>query len=93
MSAPEYINRLFGDLPEFFKDEDELREIWSKPDTRKALLESLAENGYNDDVLAETRCLIDAEKSDLFDVLAYIAFKLGPITRAERVETHKDQIF
>ncbi|MBN4078180.1 DEAD/DEAH box helicase family protein [Nitrospina gracilis] len=93
MSAPEYINRLFGDLPEFFKDEDELRKIWSKPDTRKALLESLAEKGYGDDALAEIRRLIDAEKSDLFDVLAYIAFKLAPITRAERVETHKDQIF
>jgi len=93
MSAPEYINRLFGDLPEFFKDEDELRKIWSKPDTRKALLESLAEKGYGDDALAEIRRLIDAEKSDLFDVLAYIAFKLTPITRAERVETHKDQIF
>jgi type I restriction enzyme, R subunit len=93
MSAPEYINRLFGDLPEFFKNEDELREIWSKPDTRKALLEGLAEKGYGDDALAEIRRLIDAEKSDLFDVLAYIAFKLAPITREERVETHKDQIF
>jgi type I restriction enzyme, R subunit len=93
MSAPEYINRLFGDLPEFFKDEDELRKIWSKPDTRKALLESLAEKGYGGDSLVEARRLIDAEKSDLFDVLAYIAFKLAPMTRAERVETHKDQIF
>ncbi len=93
MSAAEFIQRLFGDLPEFFKDEDELRKLWSQPDTRKALLESLAEKGYGGEQLAEIRSMINAEKSDLFDVLAYIAFALAPITREERVETHKDQIF
>jgi len=33
---------LFGKLPEFFKDEAELRSIWNAPDTRKKLLEGLA---------------------------------------------------
>ena len=37
--------------------------------------------------------MIDAQESDLFDVLAYIAFALAPITRVKRVETHKVQIF
>lgn len=37
--------------------------------------------------------MIDADKSDLFDVLAYIAFALAPISREERAETHKAQIF
>ena len=37
--------------------------------------------------------MIDAEKSDLFDVLAYIAFALAPMTRSERAETHKTKIF
>ena len=37
--------------------------------------------------------MIDAEKSDLYDVLVYIAYALWPITRAERVETHKELIF
>ncbi|RLA46691.1 MAG: restriction endonuclease subunit R [Gammaproteobacteria bacterium] len=93
MSAAEFIERLFGDLPELFKDEDELRALWSQPDTRKALLESLAEKGYGDEQLSEIRSMIDAENSDLFDVLAYIAFALSPITREERVDTHKEQIF
>lgn len=93
MSAAEFIERLFGDLPEFFKDEDELRTLWSLPDTRKALLESLTEKGYGKEQLAEISSMINAEKSDLFDVLAYIAFALAPITREERVETHKQQIF
>lgn len=93
ISAAEFIERLFGELPELFKDEDELRALWSQPDTRKALLESLAEKGYGRDQLAEISRMIDAEKSDLFDVLAYIAFALSPITREERVESHKGQIF
>ena len=93
MSAAEFIERLFGDLPELFKDEDELRGLWGKPDTRKALLESLSEKGYGDEQLLEIRQMINAEKSDLYDVLAYIAFALSPITRSERVERHKDQIY
>ena len=39
MSAAQFVERLFGELPKFFKDEDELRKIWSAPATRKALLE------------------------------------------------------
>ena len=93
MSAAEFIERLFGVLPELFKDEDELRTLWSKPDTRKALLESLADRGYAGEQLTEITRMIDAQESDLFDVLAYIAFALAPITRVERVETHKVQIF
>ncbi len=36
---------------------------------------------------------LSVEKSDLFDVLAYIAFAFTPITRAERVNSHKERIF
>ena len=93
MSAAQFIERLFGELPELFKDEDELRALWGQPDTRKALLESLSEKGYGDEPLLEIRQMINAEKSDLFDVLAYIAFALAPITRSERVERHKVEIY
>jgi type I restriction enzyme, R subunit len=93
MSATEFIERLFGDLPELFKDEDELRALWSKPDTRKSLLAGLEEKGYGEDQLTEIKRMIDAEKSDLFDVLAYIAFALPTITREERVDNNKDRIF
>jgi type I restriction enzyme, R subunit len=93
LSAPEFIERLFGHLPELFRDEEELRALWSMPDTRRKLLEGLAEKGYGDDELKEIKKLIDAENSDLFDVLAYIAFVLAPITRRERVDTHRASIF
>jgi type I restriction enzyme R subunit len=92
MSAAEFIERLFGDLPELFKDEEELRRLWGRPDTRKALLAGLDDKGYGSDHLAEVSRMIDAEKSDLFDVLAYIAFALPPISRAERVATRKNSI-
>jgi type I restriction enzyme, R subunit len=92
MSAAEFIKRLFGELPELFKDEDELRKLWGQPDTRKALMDGLAERGYGGEQLAEIRKLIDAEKSDLFDVLAYIAFALAPMTRQERVDDRRSNI-
>ncbi|MBF0454027.1 MAG: DEAD/DEAH box helicase family protein [Magnetococcales bacterium] len=93
MSAAEFIERLYGDLPELFKDEDELRALWGQPDTRKALLEGLAERGYGDEQLGEIRRMINAEKSDLFDVLAYIAYASDPITRQERADSRREEIF
>lgn len=92
MSPAEFIEKLFGQLPELFRNEDELRNLWGQPDTRKALLQGLGERGYGESELSEVAKLIEAENSDIFDVLAYIAFAMEPITRAERVETHKAQI-
>jgi len=84
MSARQFMEALFGKLPEFFKDETELRALWSRPDTRRKLLERLAEKGFGKDQLAEMQKVIDAEKSDLFDVLAHVAYALAPLTRDER---------
>jgi len=84
MSATQFMELLFGKLPEFFRDEDELRTIWSAPDTRKRLLEGLAEKGFGREQLAEMRRIIDAEKSDLFDVLAHVAYAVPPVTREVR---------
>ncbi len=84
MSAAQFLESLFGALPEFFKDEDQLRAIWSDPATRKSLLAGLADKGFSNEPLAEMQKLIEAENSDLFDVLAYVAFEASPATRAER---------
>ena len=87
MSSQQFVEMLFGALPEFFKDEDELRAIWSAPDTRVKLLLGLAERGFAKEQLAEMQRIIDAEKSDLFDVLAHVAYALPPLTRETRA-TH-----
>lgn len=92
MSSAQFLESLFGVLPEFFKDEDALREIWSKPETRKKLLEGLSEKGYNKEVLTEMQRIIDAENSDLFDVLAHVAFALQPLTRSSRANSAKHLI-
>ena len=92
MSAQQFMELLFGKLPEFFKDEDELRRLWSMPETRKTLLKGLAEKGFGHEQLAEMQKIIDAEKSDIFDVLAYVAYALTPITREERAMHAKASI-
>jgi type I restriction enzyme R subunit len=84
MSAQQFMEMLFGKLPEFFKDEGELRKLWSAPETRAKLLQGLAEKGFGHDQLAEMQKIIDAEKSDLFDVLAYVAYAMPPLTREVR---------
>ena len=86
MAAAQFMEALYGRLPEFFKDEDELRALWSAPDTRRKLLAGLAEKGFGKDQLAEMQIMIDAENSDLFDVLAYVAYNDFPLSREERAE-------
>ncbi|MBC8010520.1 MAG: DEAD/DEAH box helicase family protein [Burkholderiales bacterium] len=86
MSAQQFMELLFGKLPDFFQSEAELRALWSAPDTRAKLLQGLAEKDFGHDKLVAMQQLIDAEKSDLFDVLAYVAYLLPPVTRAERAD-------
>ncbi len=89
MSAQQFMEALFGRLPEFFKDEDELRRLWSLPDTRARLLAGLAEQGFGKAQLVEMQKIIEAEKSDLFDVLAYVGYAVAPLSREERAARAK----
>jgi type I restriction enzyme R subunit len=90
ISTQQFIEEMFGRLPDFFSSSEDLHKIWADPDTREALLEKLAEAGYGTDVLKDIRRIIDAEKSDLMDVLEYIAYATTPIERAERAERIND---
>jgi type I restriction enzyme R subunit len=84
MSSMQFMEMLYGKLPEFFTSEAELRELWSAPGTRAKLLRGLADKGFGHAQLAEMQQVIDAEKSDLFDVLAFVAYTKPPVTREER---------
>jgi len=92
MSAQQFLETLFGKLPEFFKSEAELRAIWSSPDTRTKLLQGLSKKGFGAEQMAEMQRIIDAENSDLFDVLAHVAYALAPLTREERADRAKVEI-
>ena len=94
ISSEEFLNNLFGELPKLFKSEDELRTLWSNPNTRRTLLEKLDEAGFGKEELSTLQKLIDAEKSDLFDVLEYVFnSETKPMTRAARVAAAQVTIF
>jgi type I restriction enzyme, R subunit len=94
ISAEEFLNNLFGELPNLFKSEDELRTLWSNPITRRTLLDKLDAAGFGKDELTTLQKLIDAEKSDLFDVLEYVFNSdIKPMTREARVAAAQATIF
>jgi type I restriction enzyme R subunit len=94
ISAEEFLNNLFGELPNLFKSEEELRTLWSNPMTRRTLLEKLNDAGFGKDELKTLQQLIDADKSDLFDVLEYVFNSdVKPMTREERVAAAQATIF
>ena len=90
VSSQKFIEEMFGRLPDFFTSSEDLHQKWADPDTREALLEKLNEAGYGKEVLKDIRRIIDAEKSDLMDVLEYIAYATTPIERKDRAERIKD---
>lgn len=92
VSIEEFMNNMFGAMPEFFKTEDELRKIWSNPTTRKTFLDKISELGYGKDQLETLQKMIDAEESDLFDVLSYVSFLTQPVSRISRVEQSKEKM-
>lgn len=93
ISAQQFLENLVGELPAMFKSEGELRQMWASPITRAALLSQLEAVGYGRDELAMLQRLIDAENSDLLDVLEYVQFTTPPISRAERVAQARSRIF
>jgi type I restriction enzyme R subunit len=87
MSAAQFLEALFGALPALFRDEEQLRALWSVPETRRGLLDRLGEAGFSRDALSEMQKLVSGEKSDIYDVLAYVRFAAALVTRESRA-TH-----
>ena len=92
ISSKEFIERLFGEIPKMFSGEDDLLAQWGHPDTRKALLERLAERSYDESILAEMQKALFAETSDIFDVLSHIAYNRTMRTRQERADIGRRRI-
>jgi type I restriction enzyme R subunit len=92
ISAGEFVKRLFDDMPNFFENEEELRRIWSIPDTRRRLLEELNEAGYSLEQLEDLKSIINGADSDLYDVLNYIAYHKNIMPRLQRATKAKLKI-
>lgn len=84
VSTEDFIKSMFGKLPEFFRDANDLHAQWGNPDTRKALLEKLENAGFGKEILKSIRTLINADNCDLMDVLEFIEYNSTPIQRMER---------
>jgi type I restriction enzyme R subunit len=93
ISAEQFLKNLYGDLPNFFKNESELRKRWANPNTRKELLKRLSGEGYDYEKLKQLQKLVYGENSDLMDVLGQIAYNISPITREKRVANAQSEIF
>lgn len=91
ISIEEYIQRLFGVLPNFLRGEEDLRKRWSRPDTREQLLDVLAQSGFPEDKLEQTRHFLELEQCDMLDVLAFLAYNTTPIDRQRRADILRQQ--
>jgi type I restriction enzyme R subunit len=92
LTAHQFVEQLFGELPRFFGNEDELRKIWSDPSTREKLLADLFEAGYDDEKLDSMKDIIDAKDSDVYDLLAFVAYARVTHSRKDRVANAKPGI-
>ena len=95
VTAEEFIKKLFNTilLPTILKNEDELRKMWSSPITRNELIKKLEDNGISKPDLKQIQTLIEAEDSDIFDVLEHIAYSKKPIPRTTRVTNAENEIY
>ena len=84
LRTQEYLEFLAGVFDKFFEDEAQLRAIWSDPIKREELLGKLREMQIDEIQLEELKSIFEAEDSDIYDVLAHLAFNLDIKTRSER---------
>ncbi len=91
LSVEELIEKLFGEMPTFFKSAEDLRMQWEHPQTRQVVLDRLEQAGFGEDKLQMIQRVMRKEDCDLLDVLSYLAYSQEPIERHERVEAVKTQ--
>jgi len=86
LTIQEFVEKLIQQLPGLFKSVDELRDIWSDPDSREQLLIKLVQVGFDKEQLSTLRRLFDANECDIFDLLAFLAFEQPMATRKSRAD-------
>lgn len=86
LTAEEFLKRIVGILPELYQDEQQLRKIWSNPETRKKAFEYLQNKNISQEHLESLQQIINAKDCDIFDVLSHITYNTNLITRTKRAE-------
>lgn len=90
ITATEFLKTLYGSIPDLFQSEAELKIQWSVPATRKSLLEKLSEKGFTKEQLGEFQKILNAESSDIYDVLSYVAYQSEILERKQRAEKMRE---
>jgi len=78
------LEKLIGFTPELYESEEQLRKVWSKPETREELLERLSEAGVDDEQLGFLKKVFEADNCDIFDILMHVSYENDLITRTQR---------
>ncbi len=90
LTVSEFLEKLIDFLPNLFTSEQQLRELWSKPESREELLLNLGQLGFDTEQLDTLKKMFDAEKSDVFDLLAFISYNKDLLTRSQRADATKE---
>lgn len=93
LTVNEFLEKLIQFLPNLFKSEEQLRELWSNPETRDEMLTKLGQLGFDDEQLGTLQKMFEAEQSDIFDLLTFISYNKELLTRNERAnktKSHKE---
>ena len=95
LNAEEFLKQLVGSLPSLYKDVEQLRTIWANPSERALLFAELEKAGFGTNNLKDLKSMMNADDSDIFDVLAYLSFNTPMKTRKERVSrvNGNEQVF
>ena len=84
LNSEDFLKKIVWELPVFYKDENQLRELWSKPETRDELLQKLSRIWLDREQLEDLKNMFEASWSDIFDILAHLSFDSNIKFRSER---------
>jgi len=84
LNSEDFLKKIIWELPAFYKDEHQLRMLWSNPETRDKLLQSLSKIWLDTEQLEDLKNIFEAEWSDIFDILAHLSFDSDIKFRSER---------
>ena len=89
LSSEDFIKKILGELPKFYQNEHDLRFAWANPETREKFLKNLEYIWLDAEQIENLKKIFEAEKSDIFDILAYISYGNEMKNRDERSKIAK----
>lgn len=84
LNSEDFLKKIIWELPYFYKDEHQLRMLWSNPETRDELLKSLSKIWLDKEQLDDLKNMFEAKWSDIYDILAHLSFNSDIKFRSER---------